>query len=167
MTTRLRCEPVQQFETRLTGVVLAAAQGDRLRLHHRPRIRQLRTENEPAHSLSKLTISEITVRFNDLNILYHPYQFLSHSWNFFTTLKNEESSPARSRLVARASRSFDITTQVFRSCTILAVSDVSLTVSYYVVLFICQERSLSHACSTQLKLKLLRIISFEHSRRHK
>ena len=79
---------MEQCENRLNGLVLAAAQGDRLRLHHRPRIRQLRTENEAAHSLSKLTISEIAPRFNDLNVLYHLYhlyQFVS-----FTTHKLEE-----------------------------------------------------------------------------
>ena len=44
-TARPRCVPVQQFETWLTGVVLAAAPGDRLRLDHRPRIRQVKTQN--------------------------------------------------------------------------------------------------------------------------
>ena len=75
LLTRSRCVPVKQCETRLIGLVLAAAQGDRLRLHHRRRIRQLirqlRTENEAAHSLCKLTISEVAPRFNDLNVLYH------------------------------------------------------------------------------------------------
>ena len=60
LPARLRCPPVQQFETRLTGLVLAATQGDRLRLHHWPRIRQLRSQNRPVYSLSKITISEVS-----------------------------------------------------------------------------------------------------------
>ena len=76
--TRSRCVPVQQYETQLTGLVQAAAQGDRLRLHHRRRIRQLRTENEPAQILSKISISEVSPRFDDLNVLYHLYQFTTH-----------------------------------------------------------------------------------------
>ena len=91
LPARLRCVSVQQCETRLTGVVLAAAQGDRLRLHHRRRIRHLRTENEPAHILSKISISEIAPRPNDLNALYHLYQFTTHNW------KNEQNPPARTR----------------------------------------------------------------------
>ena len=83
---------MKQFETKLTGVVLAAAQGDRLRLHHWRRIRQLRTENEPAHSLSKLTISEVAPRFSDLNVLYHLYQFTAHKLEEW-----EQNSPARTR----------------------------------------------------------------------
>ena len=91
LPARPRCVSVQQCETRLTGVVLAAAQGDRLRLHHRRRIRHLRTENEPAHILSKISISEIAPRPNDLNALYHLYQFTTHNW------KNEQNPPARTR----------------------------------------------------------------------
>ena len=61
LLTKPRCVPVKQFEAQLTGLVLAAAQGDRLRLHHRPRIRQVRTHNRPAYSnLSKIMISEVS-----------------------------------------------------------------------------------------------------------
>ena len=64
LPARSRCAPVKECRTRLTGV-LAATQGNRLRVHHRPRIRQLRTENNPAYSLSKIAISEVSLRFND------------------------------------------------------------------------------------------------------
>ena len=60
LPARPRCVPVQQCGTRLIGLVLAAAQGDRLRLHHRLRIRQLRTQSRPVYSLSKITISEVS-----------------------------------------------------------------------------------------------------------
>ena len=70
-TARSRCVTVQQFETRLTGLVLAAAQGDRLRLDHRPRIRQVRSQNKPAYNLCNIMISEVSPRFDDpCNSLY-------------------------------------------------------------------------------------------------
>ena len=65
LQARSRCVSVRQFETRLTGVVLSATQSDRLRLHHRRRIWQVRTQSKLAYSLCKITISEVPPRFND------------------------------------------------------------------------------------------------------
>ena len=79
LLARSRCVPVQRCETRLTGLVLAAAQGDRLRLHRWRRIRQLKTQSKPSYSLGRITISEVAPRSSELNVLQ---QIDTHTWMF-------------------------------------------------------------------------------------
>ena len=140
LPARPRCVPVQQCETWLIGLVLAAAQGDRLRLHHWRRIRQLRSQNRPVYSLSKITISEVS----------EVQRSMQQSNNLYTLIPDINSRPTLGNLspTGRMSRNFMPPAD---TAALICLSFTNACVVSTIIIFRCGRMAPPHSKRLGLK----------------